>query len=700
MPRPPNDLIFDLQMHFSHLLKLAAGLLAAFLVCVAGSNPISHADENEVAELKLDTKTLLDQFGAEPISLYAFFLDDQREKSMAEDLLSRFAAYDRHFNYEFVDPDRRPKKATAHGADDYGVLVVESRGRRVVVDEPTESALAAVLRDILSAKSKTVYLIQGHNEPSPADTNAGGLRQFAEKLRARNFDVKEWVLADGPIPSDAWIVLLVGPHTDLNTDETGKLQEYFDSGGRLVIALDPVFPGEGKNVANFAAQLGINLGDDVIVDESNQLAGTDALMTTATEFKVHDITKNLMNPILLAVARSVGVKSDTPKNLRLDVIAASGEASWAEHDLKALENETTTYDPNYDIRGPVPIAAVAENSNGKGKMAVLGDGDLFNNSLIGRAGNARFLMNVIRWLSNEAANPPERLTSPSAMSRGKPKAVLYFKRRGDVRAVSVHARGNNFEMIRDDHGSWMLRSPVRGPVEPDLTESAVDYLRNAKRYRAFHLQNEGLEEYGLQNPRVTICLGAEKVLVRNACLRLGEDGPFFNRCYAAWAGENEIFFLENEFRNFLEGLSLYEIRQKQIFPNVTANARVIRIRWFGEIYRFVRQKDGWKMLSPLRLDLREYEMAPILAALENLHVREFVESGTPGSTKARVGGKRQMSLEVLYSRNRSTRLILGNPALEHNGYFGFVGGWPFLAILSRSKLEEVIARCDSIIRSN
>jgi len=68
------------------------------------------------------------------------------------------------------------------------------------------------------------------------------------------------------------------------------------------------------------------------------------------------------------LARSVRPMNEPPGGVEVQALASTGTGSWAETDLEALDKGQATFEEGKDVRGPVPVAAVAAiEPKGKGK---------------------------------------------------------------------------------------------------------------------------------------------------------------------------------------------------------------------------------------------------------------------------------------------------------------------------------------------
>ncbi len=108
-----------------------------------------------------------------------------------------------------------------------------------------------------------------------------------------------------------------------------------------------------------------------------------------------------MSASFFPVARSVRKKGKVPAGLKVTELAFTNPQSWAESDLKALEEGKVDYDEGKDLPGPISLAALVESKENRQKMVVVGDSDFITNGHLNMAGNRPFAIKIIQWMLNE-----------------------------------------------------------------------------------------------------------------------------------------------------------------------------------------------------------------------------------------------------------------------------------------------------------
>ncbi|MBI4358280.1 MAG: GldG family protein [Candidatus Omnitrophica bacterium] len=373
--------------------------------------------EGKVYSLADQTIKILKAFQPEPIHVYGFFREDQPAKRTLEDLLKEYGYRYGEFHYEFYDPDRMPAKAKQYQVDAYETIVIEAKGRREKTTQISEEAITNLLSRLLRQEMKQVVFAQGYGGPALDEKEKKtGYGLLKEKLLNSNYEVKETFIPRDKISRGTDLLVLGGPRVDLLPEELNLIQKYFDRGGNILILMDPVNPGEGKNLGTFLLEYGIELGDNVIVDKLSKLFGGDNLIPLVSDYKAHAITRGFRLTSFFSIARSVRKTTKIPAGFEVTEIAWTGPGSWAETDLKNLGEGVADFDPKRDQKGPLPVAVALQGSGGKGRLVVFGDSDFVANSYLNLSGNSDLILNTIAWLTGDefaiSIRPRMRETTP------------------------------------------------------------------------------------------------------------------------------------------------------------------------------------------------------------------------------------------------------------------------------------------------
>src|SRR6266852_1866103 len=359
-----------------------------------------------------------------PIKVIGFYSLAERDRETFTDLIKQYTQHTDKLSYEVIVPDRQPALANQYGIKEYNTVVVEGNGKKEKISRVEEAALTNAILKVTRTTKKVVYFVTGHGEPALTDSERTGYSVTKQALEEQNYTVQELVLArQAQVPEDAAVVIVAGPRRDLLESETEALSTFLGRGGHLFVMLDPeTVPG----LVTFVKGYGIEVGNDVVIETNplGRLIGGDYLMPVVMTYERHAITKELGNMMtMFPVVRSVQVAKELPPGITAQGLALTSAESWAETDLKALQEGRTAFDADSDRRGPISIAAVATITTDKtgtsastsesseqpekektpraARLVVFGDSEFANNSLFPVQGNGNLFLNTVSWLAEE-----------------------------------------------------------------------------------------------------------------------------------------------------------------------------------------------------------------------------------------------------------------------------------------------------------
>jgi hypothetical protein len=365
------------------------------------------------------------------------------------DLLALYARAEPRIAVRLLDLDRNPTLAKRLGVNAYNTAVVESGERREHVPIVSEETLTAALLAVAGTPPIVTYFVVGHGEHDPRDVDErAGASDAARALAVEGFRVRVLEGA-AAVPEDAGLVVLAGPRRDLRPAEVEALAAWVTAGGRLLVLSDP---GAPPSVARLLARFGVELADDLVVDEQARLFGTDGLWARVAYLNETLVRDALEVQALLPEAQSVRLV-DAP-GVRSDYLAMTSETTWADVDRRALDAAGASFRPGRDRRGPLPVAALARTAGRdgrEGRLGVVGDADFVTNLYGGVLGNRDLLLAtaglVARADTLAAARPPPPpggVFSPLTLTAREARLVFW----GAVVAPSALLAGVALAMAR------------------------------------------------------------------------------------------------------------------------------------------------------------------------------------------------------------------------------------------------------------
>jgi ABC-type uncharacterized transport system involved in gliding motility auxiliary subunit len=323
------------------------------------------------------------------------------------DLLALYRDLQPRITVRHLDLDRSPGMAKRLGVSTYNTAVVEAGERREYVQLVTEEGVTAALLAVAGTPPVITYFVVGHGELDPRDSEERiGGSEAARALAAEGFLIRVLEGA-AEVPEDAGLVVLARPTRALGPAEVDALAAYVGRGGRVLVLADP---GAPASVAGLVGRFGIELADDLVVDERGRLFGTDGLSARVAYVNQALVPRAPDVQALLPEAQSVRVVD--AGGVRADYLATTAEGTWADVDRRRAEG-AASFRPDRDRRGPLPVAALARIGGpvaGEGRLAVIGDADFATNLYLSVLGNRDLLLTVAGVVARDdaltAARPP------------------------------------------------------------------------------------------------------------------------------------------------------------------------------------------------------------------------------------------------------------------------------------------------------
>lgn len=346
------------------------------------------------------------------MTIRAAFLGGKVRRDVAE-LFSRLRAASPHISWSVIDPEREVALIEKLGINQIDTVhfsyqapdgVRESK----LTGKIDEQTVTNTLLKLTRGKPRPVYYVTGHSEPDIGGTNERGYRFLRESIEGENIALEDLKLDQRGIPADAAAVILAAPRAALLVAEREMIERYLAEGGRAVFLAEPL---AAADVTQIAGTLGIEVGNDVILDKDFKAVGAGDLgiEPLVSSFGAHPITTGFNERLLLSGASSVSGGSlsaaakiwDQPKVTEL---AFTSGSSWAEKRPADVFSSAPQagLDPE-DQHGPVSIAAAFEGAprggfDGQTRVVVIGDADFLNNLNLLKQFNKDFFLNCLNWV--------------------------------------------------------------------------------------------------------------------------------------------------------------------------------------------------------------------------------------------------------------------------------------------------------------
>jgi len=270
----------------------------------------------------------------------------------------------------------------------------EREFRRKPIAFSGEKMFTATLLALQNPQPLHAYFLQGHGEPSLADSGNFGYLKFGQTLQQNYIAVANLELAgDGAVPMDCNLLVIAAPAAAFTEIELQKIDQYLAQGGRLLLLFNYSSLKHATGLEPILQRWGVNVLADIAQDP-NTITGQD--------IKVRAFGQH---PVVAALAQ-LSLQMVLPRPVE-KINVAKPPANAPEVTELALTSPQATLSGNRSepARSYSLIAAVEQkpvpgvtNPRGSTRLIVTGDSIFLGNYYIEGGGNRDFLNSAANWL--------------------------------------------------------------------------------------------------------------------------------------------------------------------------------------------------------------------------------------------------------------------------------------------------------------
>lgn len=408
----------------------------------------------------------------ETLKVTAFFPAVSEVRGAVDGYLSTLLEGAEASEYRVVDRYLEPKLAEKNHVFSDGVVVFEhgddrqslnigadmkaARGKLRTLDRDVQQSLLKLVR-----ARRVAYLTVGHGELNASGARPGAGARTADlvqnMLRKQNYQVRRFGPGQGSlheVPSDAEIVLVLGPTEPFAPEEIEVLRQYANGGGRLLLALDADALGAGagqdvlaapaaqmEHLSQLAGLVGLTYNRRLLVNERQHMRRradlSDRALLVTNRFSSHASVSTLSrnsNRAAVIVGRSGYLETPPKGEARVDkAVRAAGGTFF---DL----NQNYAFDPASEKKGdytlaaavsrtlPKPAGAKAEDEAPEMRAFVLADADCLSDLMLANfAPNRLLAIDALRWLGGEESYVGEVVSEEDVrIEHTKQKDLVWF----------------------------------------------------------------------------------------------------------------------------------------------------------------------------------------------------------------------------------------------------------------------------------
>ncbi len=440
----------------SSIAIVGALLVVIYLIGLTVFGRLDLTDDNVYSLSDASVKLVEDL--DDPVTFKAFFTENLpapygSNRRFLKDKLDDYRAYGGgNIQYQFIDPGedddvveearrfRIPpvqiqviEKDNVQLKNAYMGLAIEYGGEREVI--PVVQDLSTLEYDITSAIRRltreelpTVGFLTGHGEPN--------IFQDMPTLRqglARNYEVTAVTISGETLDNMPDVLLVIAPTDSLPGEHVRAVDRYVMDGGRLGLLLNAVSAdiqaGQASALSVGLEPLletyGVGLQTNLVTDLQSsavtvqQQAGLFNIarqieypfFPIATSFNPDNLTVSRLREVLFYFVSSIDTTAALPAGVTVEPLVYSSTRSATQEGFFFIQPMLETR-PSYED-GPFLLAAAYSGNfpsvfdpsreSVSTRVAVVGDGDFVNESLLGRIpGNIELGLNLVDWLVQES----------------------------------------------------------------------------------------------------------------------------------------------------------------------------------------------------------------------------------------------------------------------------------------------------------
>jgi hypothetical protein len=398
-------------------LAVIVGLILLNLI-IGQFSPQIDMTESGLFSLTEQTLQVVDAVKT-PVNIYGLWRPGEAYPELPE-ILDLYLARNRNIRLELIDSNRNPgflaKFDRANQGIPNGSLIVEGeKGFKVIT--PTEfydyydnyqnntrsvtglameRKITAALLFVATGETPVIYEITGHQEILLADL---GLQTIVER---ENYSIKQINLMQSAVPSDASILLLNAPSSDLTKEEAERILNFLDKGGRFMVLAD-LYASDVSMINVVLASYGFGLDYGWLIENDyNYMAGAPYLILP--DMAEHDITNPLIQqrmPVLIVNGMGMSELQAKRRTVELKPLLSSSAISFLRTEMEDLSGTQLAS----DIIGPITISMTAtdpswvQGDEPQARIVAVASSQLLPTYQFA-PGNLDFFMNRITWLQD------------------------------------------------------------------------------------------------------------------------------------------------------------------------------------------------------------------------------------------------------------------------------------------------------------
>ncbi len=339
------------------------------------------------------SKKIVKSFSSKVEMLY-LQIPDENSKGADEAVRLSFQKYldenpqFRMVKYNLMEHPELVQKYKLNDQEQAMFVVYQDRAERFYKTD--ENNISQALLRLLKGR-KTLYFSTGHNELALNNTNPRGISSLQKEVQRLFYETEEINLEKEMIPKNTAALVIMAPEKNMSETFKKKVYDFFENGGRLFVAFDPV---QNPDESGFLADFGLKMSSGVVHQEQNALANVGSFMVSGwvPQDSKHPLVKSMgrESPVMFYVSGSL--TEVMPHAHKISPLLVSPDST-------VLRKGFTKQDPEMG-RGSYVLFSAVQNDKG-GLLLVSADSDIFANQFLYQQMNPSFMFTVFSYLTRD-----------------------------------------------------------------------------------------------------------------------------------------------------------------------------------------------------------------------------------------------------------------------------------------------------------
>lgn len=411
------SLILDIKGYYEvltlkstkHGLTYVGGILLILTVFVAINYGVSYISwkkdlsQNSVYTLTAFSKSIARSF-SEPVEFLYLEVPNADSKDMElriRGAIRLFLDENTQFSFKKINLLMHPEFTKNYKLNEQeSALFVRTKDRHERFYKTDENGITQSLLRLLKGR-KTIYFSVGQGEQSIFSDKSRGLMMLKKEVERLFYDVQEINLNSELLPANAAGVIVLGPERDLPERVQNKLYEYYESGGRLFVAFDPL---NNVKANTFLNRFGIALESGIVHQEQSLIANLGShVITGLVSDQKHPVLADMesVSPVMFYVTGSL-----------IKLKSSSDVKTLLQSPKTAMLRDGFTKQDKLIREGVMHLFMQLSGKNG-GEIFVAADSDIFANQFLYQHANPQFMFNLFSYMSKDEDLIGKKQTKPT-----------------------------------------------------------------------------------------------------------------------------------------------------------------------------------------------------------------------------------------------------------------------------------------------